>query len=165
MAPVVTCRPVETGDGEAWYEIFESVAAEGRWIGAEAPISKDWFTKVVERYVHQPGRIALVAEVDVTPVGWITVEIVEGRTAELGMGVLKDHRALGVGTAMMGAAIDWARTHDVDHLTLDVFPDNEAAIGLYRKFGFSDVELKPGAWKRRNGDLWDLLAMERWLSP
>lgn len=161
---MVTCRPFRTDDGETWFQIFESVAAEGKWIGAESPVSPDWFQKVIDRYREHQDRVAFLAEVDGTPVGWITVEIMGEGSAELGMGVLSTHRHQGVGTAMMELAIEWAMKSGVDRLSLDVFPDNEAAVGLYRKFGFRDVDLKRNAWKRRNGDLWDLLAMERWLT-
>lgn len=161
MARTVICRPLKSDDATVWHQIFESVAVEGRWIGAEAPVPFDWFQNNAEAYTDQQDRVVFVAEVAKTPVGWITVEIVEVGTAELGMGVLKKYRHQGVGTAMMESAIGWAIANGADHLTLNVFPDNEAAIALYRKFGFTEVELKPKAWERKNGDLWDLLAMER----
>ncbi len=157
---MVTCRPLGATDGEAWQRIFESVAAEGKWIGAEVPVS-GWSEKIVDEYADRSERVLFLAELDATPVGWITVDLQPGGTAELGMGVLSTHRRQGVGTAMMEVAIDWAVTNGAGRLALDVFPHNEPAISLYRKFGFVEVEVRAKAWERRDGELWDLLAMER----
>ncbi|HET8741860.1 MAG TPA: GNAT family N-acetyltransferase [Gaiella sp.] len=41
-----------------------------------------------------------------------------------------------VGTALVAAAIEWARVRGLHKLTLSVFPHNDAAIALYRTFGF-----------------------------
>ena len=38
---------------------------------------------------------------------------------------------------MVAAAIEWARARGLHKLTLSVFPHNDAAIALYRKFGFA----------------------------
>src|SRR5437867_2396371 len=59
--------------------------------------------------------------------------------ATLGMFVVADRRSRGIGSALMAEAIRWARRHGVLRIELAVYPHNEAAIALYRKFGF-DVE-------------------------
>jgi putative acetyltransferase len=57
--------------------------------------------------------------------------------AGIGMTVSRHAQRQGVGTALMAAIVDWA-----DHLAqlwrleLTVYTDNEAAMALYRKFGF-----------------------------
>jgi RimJ/RimL family protein N-acetyltransferase len=68
-------------------------------------------------------------------------------------------RARGVGAALVAAAIDWARARGLHKLTLSVFPHNQAAIALYRKFGFEEEGLHPKHMRRANGELWDLLDM------
>ena len=55
---------------------------------------------------------------------------------EIGMIVAAEWRGRGVGTALVAAAIEWARERGLHKLTLSVFPQNEAAIALYRKFRF-----------------------------
>jgi RimJ/RimL family protein N-acetyltransferase len=52
------------------------------------------------------------------------------------MMVALDWRGRGVGTAFVAAAVEWARARGLHKLTLSVFPHNDAAIALYRKFGF-----------------------------
>ena len=56
-------------------------------------------------------------------------------TASIGMSVAKTWRGQGVGSALMQACIDRAREARVHKLELQVFPHNEAALALYRKFG------------------------------
>lgn len=58
-------------------------------------------------------------------------------SANLGMSVAADWRGKGVGSALMQAAIDWARSTGVlRRIELCVLTRNTAAIHLYQKFGF-----------------------------
>jgi GNAT superfamily N-acetyltransferase len=73
-------------------------------------------------------------------------------------------RGRGVGTALVAAAIEWARARGLHRLSLSVFPHNEAAIALYRKFGFLEEGRRAKHMRRANGDLWDLIEMGLLLS-
>jgi RimJ/RimL family protein N-acetyltransferase len=64
-----------------------------------------------------------------------------------------------VGTALVIAAIEWAQARGLHKLTLSVFPHNEAAIALYRKFGFVEEGRLIKHIRRDNGELWDLIEM------
>jgi RimJ/RimL family protein N-acetyltransferase len=78
---------------------------------------------------------------------------------EIGMMVAQGWRGRGVGSALVAASIDWARAHGLHKLTLSVFPQNAAAIGLYRKFGFVEEGRRVAHIRRDNGELWDLIDM------
>ena len=43
-----------------------------------------------------------------------------------------------VGSALMSEALRWAERVGVERVALSVYPGNEAALALYRKFGFED---------------------------
>jgi RimJ/RimL family protein N-acetyltransferase len=73
--------------------------------------------------------------------------------------VAADWRGRGVGTALVAAAIEWARARGLHKLTLSVFPHNEAAIALYRKFRFAEEGRLTQHIRRANGELWDLIEM------
>ena len=148
-------------EGQAWEAMFESVAAEGRWIGAESPVH-DWFDGMVERFRNRHDGVVLLAEADGSPVAWISVELAAG-AAEIGMGIVDGFRRQGIGTALMEAAMDWSVAQGADRMRLDVFPHNDAAIALYRKLGFVETDRQTDAWPRRNGERWDLVTMERTL--
>ncbi len=57
--------------------------------------------------------------------------------AGIGMSVPREWQGKGVGTALMAAIVELADNwHGYARLELTVFTDNEAALALYRKFGF-----------------------------
>lgn len=79
----------------------------------------------------------------------------------IGMAVRDDWQGRGIGTAMMAAVIDRADNWmNVLRIELTVFVDNEAAIALYRRFGFV-VEGTHRAYALRNGVYADVYAMAR----
>ena len=92
-------------------------------------------------------------------VGSLHVEQSPFGFGEIGMMVARDWRGRGIGTALVAAAINWGREHGLHKLTLSVFPQNEAAIGLYRKFGFVEEGRREKQIRRASGELWDLIEM------
>ena len=68
-------------------------------------------------------------------------------------------RGRGVGTALLTTAIDWSRARGLHKLSLGVFPHNEAAIALYRKFGFVEEGRRVQHIRRSSGERWDLIEM------
>jgi RimJ/RimL family protein N-acetyltransferase len=73
--------------------------------------------------------------------------------------VARDSRGRGVGSALLQAAIAWAREHGLHKLALQVFPHNESALALYRKFGFELEGRRRRHVRRTSGELWDVLDM------
>src|SRR2546427_272296 len=51
--------------------------------------------------------------------------------------VRPDHRRAGVGTRLVGAALQWARERRADRAVLEVRAGNSAAQALYRRCGFA----------------------------
>ncbi|MBD0704238.1 GNAT family N-acetyltransferase [Pseudomonas sp. Fig-3] len=71
----------------------------------------------------------------------------------LGMGVAVAWQGKGVGSMLLAAALDVADNWmNLRRVELTVYADNEAAIGLYRKFGFEtegllrDYAVRDGRW-------------------
>lgn len=83
-------------------------------------------------------------------------------TAELGIMVHNDFHGKGVGSKLMQTLIDLAdRWLILKRIDLTVYPDNHAAIKLYKKFGFViEGTLKYAAI--RNGKYDDVLTMARY---
>jgi len=64
------------------------------------------------------------------------VEITK-HTAVIGMGILKEWRNTGLGTALLNKGIEWARQNPLlEILWLQVFAENTAAITIYKNAGF-----------------------------
>ncbi len=78
-----------------------------------------------------------------------------------GMGVLPGWQSKGVGSKLLATALDIADNWmNLQRVELAVYADNEAAIGLYRKFGFETEGLFRD-YAVRDGRLVDTLSMAR----
>ena len=84
--------------------------------------------------------------------------------ATIGMAVAPEWRGRGVGSALMEEAIRWARSVGVEKLALSVYPHNDVARGLYRKFGFVEEGRLTGHSKKAAG-YFDEIVMGLWLVP
>ncbi len=158
MADDVTVRRAQPADFDAWFELFESVAAEGRWIGAELPVSPDHMRGSFDSTIDSDRGARFVAEIDGRLVGELSVHRSNG-VADLGMLVRDGYRGRGVGSALLAACIDWSRANRAHKVTLTVFPHNAAGLALYRRHGFVEEGRLVRHWKRRTGQLWDAIAM------
>jgi RimJ/RimL family protein N-acetyltransferase len=146
-------RPAEESDRRALAVIFATVAEERDGIATEPPVDIDG---MAARWEIED---TLVADADSELVGMIHVERSRFGFGEVGMLVARDWRGRGVGSALVAASIDWARAHGLHKLALSVFPHNEAAIALYRKFGFVEEGRRPKHMRRASGELWDIVDM------
>ena len=68
-------------------------------------------------------------------------------------------RGRGVGSALVAPAIDSSRDRGLHKLALSVFPHNEAAIALYRKFAFIEEGRLRKHLRRDGGELWNLVEL------
>ena len=83
--------------------------------------------------------------------------------ATLGIAVSADHRGRGIGRALMAEAFRWARSSGVEKIMLSVYPHNDAAIGLYRRFGFVE-EGRLVAHSRKSTGYEDEILMSAWIT-
>jgi len=100
------------------------------------PVS-NWEKKLAPR----EGFTNLVAVRGAEIVGQLGLEVFPSprrrHAATLGMGVKASARRMGVGSALLGAAIDAAgQWMNVSRIEIEVYTDNDAAIALYRRHGF-----------------------------
>jgi RimJ/RimL family protein N-acetyltransferase len=149
----IEVRPAVENDRRSLALLLAAVAEERDGIAAEPPIDVDGLaaswridaTLVAWAHGHVVGEI----RIDPTWMGF----------GEIGMMVAADWRGRGVGTALVATAIARAREHGLHKLALSVFPHNDAAIALYRKFGFVEEGRLVRHVRRANGQLWDLIEM------
>lgn len=81
----------------------------------------------------------LVAELQGRPMGMVSCTQVEDGEAELiSMWVAPGARERGVGKALIAEVARWAAAEGADRLVLSVRTDNEAAVRLYARAGFTD---------------------------
>lgn len=157
-------RPATLEDWDGYVAAFESVAAEGRWIGTEVPIDWDARRPGFDTYVTRDDRLLLLAEPETGAdagevVGWAQSEHAPSGQASLGMGIVDGHRSAGLGTRLLTGVVDWARARGAHKVVLEVWPHNRRAIGLYEKLGFVIEARHRRHWRRRDGSLWDSITM------
>jgi RimJ/RimL family protein N-acetyltransferase len=138
----VIVRRAEPADAPGLTELGDAVGAEPEgWLvttnGWRSAADERRYLRAIRRYPH---AAVFVAEDDGRIVGRLSVardqHPASRHVADLGLIVAATHRRRGIGTALLDAALEWARESGVRKLELHVFPWNEAAIALYERFGF-----------------------------
>ena len=148
-------RPALAGDARAMAESFAAVAEERDGIATEPPVNIEERTALFASSADG----SFVAVADGRIVGLIHVEVSRHGFGEFGMLVDRDWRGQGVGSALVQAAIGWARGQGLHKLCLEVFAHNTAAIALYRKSGFVEEGRRVKQYRRASGELWDSIIM------
>ena len=120
-----------------------------------------------ERQNKDPRAIFLLGEIDgaVAGVCNLNPHSDKPRTrhrADLGISVRRDYWRLGLGSAMMGAMIAFARKSGFEQIELEVVAANRRALRLYVKFGFEVYGTRPHGLRYADGSYADdYLMMKR----
>lgn len=153
-------RRARPKDVDRILDLLEAIAEERQFILSEPPIDRERRRQRQLDMLASGETQSFVAEVNGEIVGELSAfRRTTTASVAIGMGVAAPWRGRGVGTALMQACLDWARNEGVHKLSLEVFPWNEAAIALYRKFGFVEEGRLRKHYRRQSGDLWDVLVM------
>jgi len=133
--------------------IFAAVAEERDGIATEPPVDLE------ARAASWTLDGTLVAVDGGEIIGSLHIDASQHGFGEIGMAVSREWRGRGVGSALLAAAIEWARERNLHKLSLSVFAHNAAAIALYRKFGFVEEGRRVKHYRRASGELWDAIEM------
>lgn len=161
--PHVSVRHAEPGDYEAMHRIMSGPKAAAGTLQLPLQSAEAWRKRLAE---PPEGLFLLVACVDGEVVGNLGLETSPNRprirhVGSIGMAVRDDWQGKGVGTALMGAALDLADNWlDLARIELRVYVDNPAAVALYRRFGF-EIEGTHRRYAFRNGEYVDAYSMAR----
>jgi L-phenylalanine/L-methionine N-acetyltransferase len=133
-------RRAEPDDCSALYDIFTSPDVFSDTLQLPHPSRELWRQRLTET---DSGIYNLVAVVDDRVVGMLSVETFPKRprrrhAGRIGISVDGEWQGKGIGAALMRAGLDLSDNWlNLTRLELEVYTDNEAAIRLYEKFGFS----------------------------
>jgi RimJ/RimL family protein N-acetyltransferase len=164
----VIVRRAEPSDAQGLKELGDAVGAEPEgWLvttnGWRNAADERRYLRAIRRY---PNAAVFVAEDDGVIVGRLSIardqHPASGHVADLGLMVAASHRRRGIGTALLEAAVGWARVSGVRKLELHVFPWNEAAIALYERFGFVREGYREKHY-RRGDEYADAVLMAYWV--
>jgi RimJ/RimL family protein N-acetyltransferase len=153
----VVVRAARPNDASAIVQLGDEVGREPEgWLiassGGRTTGDERRYLRAVRRFPH---AAVLVADDEGRIVGRLSIARDEHpaskHVADLGLMVAASHRRRGIGTALLDAAVAWAREVGVRKLELHVFPYNEAAIALYERFGFRREGYRRSHYRREDG--------------
>ena len=166
--PAFAVRPAVPRDAASFLELWRAVVAEKLWVRTETVNRSPRHYRRRFRHSWTPDEAEIVAVEGNRVVGHLNVSREESpatrHVASLGMCVAPDRRSAGIGTALLDACIRWAHDAGVEKLALSVYPHNDHALGLYRKFGFVEEGRLTGHSKKTIGYR-DEIVMGLWLVP
>lgn len=129
-----------------------------------ASFPQPWPANAFEQFLGRPGFLVAV-DADGAIVGFAIAD--DARTYGGRLGHLKDiavhpkRRGEGIATALLERVLAVLRARGCDSVKLEVRESNDAAIGLYRRFGFERLRRVSGYYE--NGE--DAIVMIRDLGP
>jgi len=164
----VVLRCAEVSDAKAMLEAATNLFVDGEGMVLEP----DEFIKTesdertwINDLNENPRDLLLVAEAEGRIVGSIDFHI--GRRRRLahagifGMGVQPGWRNCGLGNALLGSLLQWARSvPEIEKIYLVVRADNPRAIALYQKHGFVQSGRAKDSVKMADGTFVDEFTME-----
>jgi len=159
----ITIRHIEPGDYEAVHRIISGPKAVWGTLQLPFPSIEMWRKRLAE---PPEGLFSLVACADGEVVGHIGLHTFPNHprrrhVGQIGMTVRDDWQGKGIGTALMQAVVELAdKWLNLSRLELDVYTDNEPAIKLYKKFGFT-IEGTSVHYAFRDGEFVDVYLMAR----
>jgi len=159
----ITIRAAEPGDFEAIRDTMSQPRAQSQTLQLPYPSLEMWKKRLADK---APTDHVLVAEIDGKVVGNAGLHAAgpsprRRHVGHVGMAVHDDWQRRGVGTALMAAMLDLADNWlNYTRLELTVYIDNEAAIALYKRFGF-EIEGTLKQYAMRDGALADVYTMAR----
>ncbi|WP_299695313.1 GNAT family N-acetyltransferase [uncultured Vibrio sp.] len=158
----VKIRRSEASDARKIKEIYECPNAYSNTLQLPHPSIELW----EKRTSNIPDNVySYVATLNGEVVGNIGFEVCVSprrrHVASFGIGVKDEHLGAGVGSKLLATVIDLADNWlNLVRLELTVYTDNQAAIGLYKKFGFV-IEGESPAYAFRNGEFVAVYHMAR----
>ncbi|MGH2673553.1 MAG: GNAT family N-acetyltransferase, partial [Actinomycetota bacterium] len=149
-------------------DAYRSVVAEKRFIQTEVvPHTHRYYRKRFRR-PWEPNAVHLLALEGGRVVGSISIRRDDHpatqHVATFGMFVVSSHRGRGIGAALLSEALRWGHSYGIERVELTVYPHNDAAIALYRRFGFVEEGRLVRHAKKSYG-YEDEILMAVWLGP
>lgn len=140
-------REAEPSDAGKFLEYSKIVGSEtdNLTFGAEGlPLTISQEADFIRKFAGNPGSIMIVAFDEGELIGTGAVSVVSGKPRfahrrEIAISVRKDYWGKGIGTGIMNVLMDFAKKSGAEVIELQVRSDNEAAISLYKKFGFEKI--------------------------
>ncbi len=162
----VLLRPARVEDQSKIIENIGLVLAEKVFLQTDQfVLTPGWIKAFAASCDPHQGSLLLVPEIDGQLVGHLRVHPGEygakdRHVASLGIVLINGYRVMGIGKAMLKAAVEWCDRAGYEKMEVSVLSTNQHAIHLFEQFGFQIV----GVLKRQlkiGPDYVDELIMDR----
>ncbi|MGI8615302.1 MAG: GNAT family N-acetyltransferase [Actinomycetota bacterium] len=165
MSEALEIRTAEPRDARAFLEHWTAIVEEERFVRSEeVQVSARGYRRRFRQ--RSDLETNLLAFEGGRLVGHVTVQRerhpVTRHVASLAIAVAADARGRGIGSRLMVEAVEWSTQAGVEKLVLSVYPHNDAAISLYRRFGFVE-EGRLARHSRKSYGYEDEILMAAWI--
>lgn len=128
----------------------------------EGAFDTPWTSAAIEAELQHPEALVLVVEAAGEELaGYLSIRLAPCEADLLRVAVAPEHRRRGLAAGLLEAGLAEAERRGAEVCFLEVRSDNQAAIGLYQRFGFSVVGRRPGYYS----DGGEALTMGRPMTP
>lgn len=164
---IITLREAAVEDAEQLRTAAKEYLTESEYIPyseGEFNLTLEEEEQIIQSFLEQENFLLMLAVYQNQVIGCLNVN---GDTKKmmkhgvrLGIGMLKEWRGKGVGSAMFEYMIKWAKEKtSIELLWLETLASNEAGQCLYRKFGFEQTGIIPKQIKFEDGSYADTIIM------
>lgn len=167
---ILTIRPATPEDAEKILIYMNQVGGESDYLTFgkdECKLTVEQERKFIESIQKFPTSVMLLGLIDETIISIASINTPSKprleHNADLAISVCKDYWDFGVGTFVMQELIDFAKsTKTISVVSLSVMSENQRAIHLYEKFGFSQYGLFE-KWMKVNDHYMDAVLMNLYI--
>lgn len=163
-----TVRSCTGEDAEAVLDVFIRTHGQTDYLSSypdENTITIEQEREFLQKRAESSIETELLAQIDGVIAGSAGIRCIGEKyklrhRASFGISIDSAYRRLGIGKALTEACIECAKKAGYTQLELEVVADNEAALSLYRKMGFTEYGRNPKGFRSRNTG-WQELVMMR----
>jgi len=143
---IITIRQAEVSDTENFLNCIKEYIPQSDYIPQfeqEINLNIKEKEELIKSFLEKGNSLLLIAEYENQIIGNIDLAGSSRKamehTAMIGMGMNKEWRNTGLGTALLAAIIDWAKANPIlETIWLQVYTENTLGLSLYKKMGFEE---------------------------
>jgi len=137
---VTSVKRLSADDWQDWRDLRQEALLEAPYAFGSSLADWQGAGDTEERWRNRLSSVEFnaIALLDGDRVGMVSGSLAGEDPELISMWIVPSARGRGVGDALIGAVIDWARTEKCSKLVLRVMEQNVRAVALYGRNGFED---------------------------
>lgn len=156
-------RKIKPEDNKALAKVIRTVLTE---FGGNRPGTAyyDYDTDHMFEAYQAKGEIYYIVEIDGVVAGGSGIKQLAGEDKSIcelqKLYILSETRGLGIGKALVDQCLQFAKNAGYKKCYLETFPNMRAAINLYKKFNFKNLDAPMGNTGHNGCDVWLMKNLE-----